>query len=105
MDTDKYLLKDVDVTGAGNETQVLTAQKTLQLIGSTDSGSGSATVIVQVTNDPARLVWLTTGTLELALTTTPSTQGFALDSKWDYVRGNVTAISGTGARVSLIMST
>lgn len=105
MDSDKYLLKDVNTTGAGDSVQVNTPQKTLQLIGKTDSGAGSVTVLIQVTNDPTKTVWITAGTIALTLSTSVSTDGFALNSKWDFIRGNVSAISGTGARVSLLMST
>lgn len=104
MDGDKYLLKDVNTTGEGDAVMVTAPQKTLQLIGKTTSGAGAATVIVEVTNDPLKAVWLPIGSLQLTLSTTASSEGFAVNSKWDYIRGNVSSISGTGAILSLIMS-
>lgn len=67
----------------------------------TVSGTGAvtATVLVEVSNNAVN--WLTLGTITLSGTTTAS-DGFAADAPWVWVRGNVTAISGTGAAVTLI---
>ena len=101
---DKYILKDASATGPGTAFNVNTPGKTLQLIGSTESGSGAASVIVQVTNDPTKTVWINVGTIDLVLGTIPTTDGFAIHAQWDYVRGNVSSISGTGAKLQLLMS-
>lgn len=102
--TNKYLLKDVTATGPGDAANVNTPGKTLQLIGKTESGTGAALVIVQVTNDPTKTAWIDVGTITLVLGTAPTTDGFALHAQWDYVRGNVSSISGTGATLQLLMS-
>lgn len=62
----------------------------------------NATVDIEVSNDGTNFVTL--GTIKLSGTGgTPETDGFTSDAPWAYVRGNVTAISGTGANVSLYM--
>ena len=64
------------------------------------SGTGAltATVLVQVSNDAIN--WMTLGTITLSGTTLTS-DGFTAEAPWAYVRGNVTAISGTGATITL----
>jgi len=104
MNTNKYILKDVNTTGPGDYYQVTRPGKTFQLIGSTTSGTGAAVVVVQVTNDPKKSVWIDVGTITLTLGTSQTTDGFAMHAQWDFVRGNVSSISGAGAILSLLMS-
>lgn len=66
----------------------------------TGTGAVSATVVVQVSNYDGN--WLDLGTLTLSGTTSASA-GLALDAHWAYIRANLTAISGTGASVDVIM--
>lgn len=68
----------------------------------TGTGAVTATVAIQVSEDGVN--WCTTalGTISLTGTTTAS-DGFATASAWKYVRANVTAITGTGASVSVLM--
>lgn len=101
---DKYILKDVIATGPGTAYNVNTPGKTLQLIGQTESGVGAALVVIEATNDPTKQSWIPLGTITLVLGTTPTTDGFAVHSQWDYIRGNVSSISGTGAVLQLLMS-
>lgn len=85
-------------TGAGDAVPMSGAKHTFQ--GTvTGTGAVSATVLVEVSNDGAS--WLTMGTLTLSGTTS-ATDGFASDSPWELVRANVTAISGTGAAVTVV---
>jgi len=95
-----YLLEDVTSTGAGESKDLNPGPRVFQAIGSTSSGSGSATIKVQGSLDNVNFVNL--ATITLTLSTTVATDGFAIDSLWKYIRGNVTAISGTDATVSLI---
>lgn len=93
------LLSAVLVTGAG--TAVGLAQsgwKTFQakVVG---TGAVTATVKVQASNDNS--VWEDLGVITLSGTTSAN-DGFASVAAWAYYRGNVTAISGTGAAVTLI---
>ena len=73
----------------------------------TGTGTVSATINVQVTNEDATANgansnWITMGTITLSGTTT-ATDGFTTIAPWRWVRVNVTAISGTGATVQAIM--
>lgn len=102
------LLSAVTTTGAGSSSQFpssvsegQSAKATFQCVGSTTAGVGASTVTVQVSNDNTN--WLTVGTVSLTLSTTETSDGFAMDAPWAFVRGNVTAISGTGGSVSLLM--
>lgn len=94
------MIDKATATGAGASFNMPDAKTTFQASGATSAGAGSATVVVQVSNDGGDN-WITAGTITLTLATTESSDGFALDAPWDLVRGNVTAISGTGAYVSL----
>lgn len=64
------------------------------------TGAVSATVIVEVSNTGT--YWITLGTITLSGTTS-ATDGFVGDDTWQFVRGRVSAISGTGAAVTLTM--
>jgi hypothetical protein len=73
----------------------------------TGTGSVGATVVIQGSNEPAtfngtKSNWVTIDTYTLSGTTT-ATSGSTSTSVWRYVRANVTAISGTGATVEVIM--
>lgn len=65
------------------------------------TGAVTATVIIDCSNDGA--FWCSTplGTIGLSGTTS-SSDGFTTDSPWKYVRARVTAISGTGATVTVL---
>lgn len=65
------------------------------------TGAVTATVLVQVSNNNSH--WITLATITLSGTTSAD-DGFVADESWQYVRGKVTAISGTGAAVTLTMS-
>ena len=87
-------------TGAGSKIQTNGAKlMTFQITGATSADAGAATVKIQVSNDGVG--WLDLATLTLTLGTTATTDGVALAAPWQYVRGNCTAISGTGAAVTL----
>jgi hypothetical protein len=66
----------------------------------TGTGSVSASVDIQVSNDS--LNFLTLATINLSGTTS-ATDGFVSDAPWAYVRASLTAISGTGASVSTLI--
>ena len=67
----------------------------------TGTGAVSATVLVECSNNGVN--WLTLGTCTLS-GTAAATDGFATAAPWSFVRGNVTAISGTGAAVTVLAS-
>lgn len=95
------LLSSVLVTGAGTSLGPVSGSERSYQASVTGSGTVTTTVLVQVSNDNVN--WVTQGTITLTGTTT-ATDGYASMAQWEYVRGNVSAVSGTGAAVTLIMS-
>jgi len=95
------LLDAATATGAGSTRNLLKKEATFQAFGTTASGSGAATILIQVSNDGTN--WITAGTITLTLGTAATNDGFASDAKWTFVRANVTALSGTGASVTVLM--
>ena len=65
------------------------------------TGAVSATVAIEVRNDPAG-VWVLAGTLTMSGTTSAG-DGFAMAARYLQYRANVTAISGTSAAVTVTM--
>jgi hypothetical protein len=104
----QLLLDEATGTGAGlswNERDT-TANSTynfhtFQAIGNTTASTGAATVLIQVSNDGVN--YLTMGTITLTLGTAVTTDGFAVINNWNFYRANLSAISGTGAKVSVYM--
>lgn len=64
------------------------------------TGAVSATVAIEVSNN--NTYWVTLATFSLSGTTS-NTDGFTSSAPWMYVRANCTAISGTGAVVTVDM--
>lgn len=98
----RLLLKAATTTGAGSSVNSTCTYRTFQAYGTTTAGAGAATIKIQVSNDDSN--WIDLGTITLTLATTVSSDGFASSAKWQHVRANVTAISGTGASVSVLMA-
>lgn len=98
-DTSRLLLNGSTTTETGSARKMI--GKKFQAFGTTSSGSGAATIIVEVSLDGDN--WMTLGTISLTLGTSSTSDGFAAAEKWDQVRGRVSAISGTGAAVTLVM--
>jgi hypothetical protein len=99
--TTQALLTAKTATGAGTQEPGVRGYKTFQADGTTSSGAGAATVVVQGSNNGTN--WDTIGTISLTLATTTSSDSFTSSDRYTLVRGNVTAISGTGASVNLSM--
>lgn len=93
------LLKDKTTTGAGVGYKLNTPFATFQ---ATVSGTGAvtATVLVQGSNDGTN--FFTIATIPLSGTTS-ATDGAAIQAPYAWVRGNLSAVSGTGAAVTLTM--
>lgn len=90
------------ITATGAVAGVATIQKgvrTWVLRGTTSSGTGTATVLVQGTLDGTD--WVTIGTMTLTLGTTATMDSFTDQSSFVQFRANVTALTGTGASVTL----
>lgn len=75
---------------------------TFQARGSTSAGAGSATIEIRVSNDNVDYTTLA-GTITLTLSTTVVGDGFASLGAWRYVKAHVSALSGTGASVTVTM--
>lgn len=65
------------------------------------TGVVTATIIIEASNDGTN--FMTLGTITLSGTTT-ATDGFVSVANWIYVRARLTAVSGTGAAVTVIMA-
>ena len=93
------------VTGTPQNVQALripTDNRTFQASGKTSTSTGTASVVVEVSNDNVN--WIIMGTIGLTLGTTSTSDGFVSSANWTYVRGRVDAITaGVGATVSLFM--
>ena len=92
--------------GAGPFVQILKSQTgngapkvAFQAI-ETGSGSVTATVTIEVSNDGINVVSTVACTISLTGTATVS-DGCTTDFGWAFVRANVTAITGTTAKVSV----
>ena len=90
--TDTGSAYQIDRRISGNQ------KRTFQASGTTSSGSGAATILIEVSNDETN--WLTLGTITLTLGTSSTTDGFTSDAPWAFVRARVSAISGTDAAVT-----
>lgn len=102
--TQVTLLSGVTGTGAGSAFRLRGPKRVFQATGQTSSGAGSATVAVQGSLVEAPTVdgdWVDLGTITLTLSATRVGDGFVTDAPWLWLRGNATAISGTGAAVTL----
>ena len=97
----EFLLVDVEVVGVSGYFSSFTGIKTFQLIGSTNSDLGSVNVTVEGSQN--NLNWDTLGTISLILNTSGVSDSFSSNDRYMYIRCNVTEISGSGAKVSMIV--
>lgn len=95
------LLQGATTTTTGDLKYKDAPQATIQAT-VTGTGAVTATVVIEVSNDGTNVTSTPAGTITLSGTTT-SSDGFVTDSPWKYIRARVTAISGTGATVSVNM--
>lgn len=97
------LLSAATATGAGTAQKFGSLlEKSFQAYGTTSAGSGASVVRVEGSQD--NINWVSLGTISLTLGTTSTTDGFATESGWKYIRGYVVSISGTNASVNLLCS-
>lgn len=95
------LLRDVASPSTGSSAETWQKQRTYHALGSVSSGTGAASVLIEVSNDNINFMTLATFTLTLGVAVV--SDGHVSDETWAYVRGRVVSISGTGAKVSLFM--
>ena len=97
----RYLIENGTAVAASAAFQVSELYRTFQARGETSSGAGAATILVQGSIDGVN--WILLGTISLTLGTVTTSDGLATSAMWPFVRGNITAISGTDASVDLLM--
>jgi hypothetical protein len=95
------ILTTATTVAAGTAVVGEAGRKTYQAYGTTSSGTGSATINVEGSLNGSN--WDVIGTITLTLGTSSTSDSFASDDRYEQLRGNVTAISGTGASVNLAM--
>ena len=66
------------------------------------TGAVTGTVVIDCSNDGTYWCSTALGTITLSGTTS-SSDGFTTSAPWKYVRARVTAISGTGATITVLM--
>ena len=74
---------------------------TFQGVGKTSAGTGAASVNIEVSNDGAN--WLNFGTIALTLGTAATSVGLVISAPWGYIRANASSITGTNAKVNVLM--
>ena len=104
----QILLNAATATGAGTawnprDTSAVATYTyhSFQAVGATSTSTGAATVLIQVSNDGVNFI--TMGTINLTLGTAQTSDGFAAANTWEYYRANLSAVSGTGAKVTVYM--
>ena len=95
------LISEKTTATAGPVMKTSGAKAVFQAVGSTASGSGSATIAIEGSLDDEN--WVNIGTITLTLSSSATSDGFSMNAPWESVRANVTAISGTGASVDAYM--
>lgn len=99
------LLTDAATTGPGERQSPRCVNRTFQAMGTTSSGTGSASIIIEA-SDKATPVegttadWTPLGTITLTLGTTQTNDGFVSQASWRWVRARISSISGIGATVN-----
>lgn len=73
-----------------------------QASGTTASGTGSATIKLQGSNDGTN--WVDIGSISLTLGTAATSDKVVSVQNWLFVRGNVTALTGTGASINATLN-
>ena len=97
------LLSAATGTGAGTSYAAPADKKSRTYIASVaGSGSVSATVLIEVSND--NVIWATRATITIGGTGSASDLSVDDPSPFPFVRANVTAISGSGAAVTVSVS-
>ncbi len=99
-----HLVDAATITGVTGTTtgNSYSGRKTFQAVVN-GTGAVTATVKIEVSNNPTLCGWVVLATFTLSGTTT-ATDGFASEASWLFYRGNVTALTGTGATVDVVVA-
>lgn len=95
------IITDKTTTGVSGVSKPLGMYRTFQGFGNVSASTGAATIEIQVSNDCTNYIVI--DTLSLTLGTTVTSDYYENQYAWKCVRGNVATISGTNAKVSLII--
>jgi hypothetical protein len=96
------IVTDKIVIGATAAIQPLSSIKAFHAFGSTTAGAGATTINIEVSNDGTNFYIV--DVLSITLGTTVASDTFENYGPWKYVRANVATLTGTGAKVTVIMS-
>ena len=88
-------------TGAGSWVRRRDVASSFQAV-LTGTGAVTAEIDIEASNDGVNALETAHGTITL-VGTDSSSDGFETTSNWLYVRANVTALTGTGATVKVLM--
>ena len=103
--TQHILLDDVSTTGAGGKAPLIKkgdSSATFQATVNGTSGTVTATIDIEVSNNEED--WISMATISLSASApVADSDGFASNASWAFVRANLTAITGTGASVTVVM--
>lgn len=96
------LLNNATTPGIGKKMELTTSKPSIQLTGSTTSGTGSAVVNLLASHDGTGFGWV--ATITIALSTVLSTELLNDDiGKWGQLTAEIKSISGTDAVLNLIV--
>lgn len=96
--SNQKIFQAVTATGAQEAFKPRGSKKVFQAYGNTSAGAGAATIVIEGSIFGTNYVTL--GTISLTLGTTVTSDGFAIDAPWPFVRARISAISGTNASVT-----
>lgn len=100
------ILTAATATGSGAAFQPWNSETTFHCYGTTSAGTGAATIKIEVSNIAVPSVdghWIEMASCALVLGTTVTSCGTSKIVPWKHLRARVSAISGTGASVNVIM--
>lgn len=72
----------------------LYANRSFQAVGVMSASTGTASVVIEVSNDGVNFVTL--GTIDLTLTTSPSSDAFFAYTTYDFYRARTTQVTSNG---------
>lgn len=98
----RNILSDATTTATGNW-HFKDAPKVAIQANVVGSGSVAATIVIEASNDGTYALATALGTITLSGTDNDS-DGFTTDAPWKYIRARITAISGTSATVTVLVS-
>ena len=70
------------------------ANRSFQAVGVMSSSTGTASVVIEVSNDGTN--YITLGTITLALTTSPSSDAFYAQTVYEFYRARTTQVTSNG---------